>query len=117
MNIQETAAVLAKIKLGDNREVDSAGLVLREWHDAIGDLEYRDAVEAVVMHRKDSISYLLPAHVRANVRLIVARRERALRASNMGRLEASRPSTFDRATFEAATAHFVEFWRERKTRE
>jgi len=70
MNSQQVAAVLAKIQLGDNRETDSAGLVLAEWVDSIGDLDFDDAVEAVRMHRKESTEYLLPAHVRAGVRRV-----------------------------------------------
>ena len=70
MNSQQVAAVLAKIQLGDNRETDAAGLVLAEWVDSIGDLNFDDAVEAVRMHRKESTEYLLPAHVRAGVRRV-----------------------------------------------
>lgn len=61
MNISETAAVLAKIRLIDNREVNE--LVIREWHDAIGHLSYGDAVAAVREHRKNTTDYLQPAHL------------------------------------------------------
>lgn len=61
MNISETAAVLAKIRLIDNREVNE--LVIREWHDAIGHLAYADAIEAVREHRRTSTDYLQPAHL------------------------------------------------------
>lgn len=73
MNIQEVATVLAKIKIGDNREVDRA--VVSEWNDSIGDLDFVDAITAVTMHRRESLTYLMPAHIRANVRRI--REERA----------------------------------------
>ena len=70
MNNAQVAAVLAKIQLGDNRETDAAGLVLAEWVDSIGDLDFDDAVEAVRMHRKESTDYLTPAHVRAGVKRV-----------------------------------------------
>jgi hypothetical protein len=68
VNKQEIAAVVAKIKLGDNREVNE--LVLAEWFDTIGHLEFEDAVAAVTMHRQESIDYLTGAHLIRNVRRI-----------------------------------------------
>ena len=79
MRFDETAAVLAKIKLGDNRQVDNAGLVLNEWHDAIGDLEYSDAIAAVVLHRRESTEYLMPAHIRMGAKRARESREREAR--------------------------------------
>jgi hypothetical protein len=113
VNIQETAAVLAKIKLGDNREVDSKGLVLREWHEAIGDLEYGDAIEAVAMHRRESQVYLVPAHVRENVRRVRAAREREDRVSNPRQIEPP-TITLDREAFDRETDYWIEYWREVK---
>lgn len=77
MNIQETAAVLAKIKLIDNREVTE--LVIREWHDIINGLEYADAITAVREHRKKSTDYLLPGHVVAGAWRAKEARERDAR--------------------------------------
>jgi hypothetical protein len=74
VNNQQVAAVLAKIQLGDNRETDAAGLVLAEWVDSIGDLDFDDAVEAVRMHRRETTDYLTPAHVRTNVKRVRAAR-------------------------------------------
>ena len=102
MNSQQVAAVLAKIQLGDNRETDDGGLVLAEWVDTIGDLDFEWAIEAVRMHRRTSTAYLMPAHVRENVRLIQARHERAVRVSQPRVVEG--PNTFDRAEFERLTA-------------
>lgn len=73
MNVEQTAALLAKIKLGDNREVTE--LVIMEWHDTIGHLPYEDAVDAVRVHRRDSTEYLMPAHV---ARIVAQRSERQL---------------------------------------
>jgi|GEM_PF-7093495 len=68
MNAEQVAAVVAKIRLGDNRETSRE--VILEWVDSIGDLNFDDAVEAVRMHRKESTDYLTPAHVRAGVRRV-----------------------------------------------
>jgi hypothetical protein len=107
MNIQETAAVLAKIKIGDNREVDSKGLVLREWHESIGDLDFADAIAAVAMHRKGSKEYIQAFHVRDNARVIRARRARAQRV-NSPRAIAPTVITLDREKFERETQAAIE---------
>ena len=73
MTRQECAKVLAKIQLGDNRQVDK--LTLEEWFDTIGHLPFAPAIEAVRMHRQESTDYLQPAHVIRNVRRL---EERAL---------------------------------------
>lgn len=73
MNIAETATVLAKIKLGDNREVDSKGLVLTYWYELIGHLNMDDCIRAVTMHRQESTEYLQPAHVIGNVKRLPER--------------------------------------------
>lgn len=73
MNITETSAVLAKIKLGDNRAVDSQ--IINEWHQTIGHNSYGDALNAVIEHRRDSTEYLQPAHINA-----ICKRARAARA-------------------------------------
>mgnify|MGYP001306619890 CR=1 FL=1 len=73
MNAEEVAKVLAKIALGDNRRTDARETLL-EWMDNIGDLDYADAIEAVRMHRKESTAYLMPAHIRDNVKAIKALR-------------------------------------------
>lgn len=73
MNIEQTAKVLTKIQLIDNRQVGQ--LTILEWHDIIGDLEYEDAIAAVRIHRNESTEYLTPAHIRMNI----SRVERDLR--------------------------------------
>lgn len=66
MDISGTSRVVALIALGDRRHVDDETLL--HWHDVIGDLDERDALQAVRDHRKTSTEYLMPAHVRAGVR-------------------------------------------------
>lgn len=72
MNRHEVAKVLAKIQLGDNRQVDE--LVLNEWADTIGHLDFADAIAGVRMHRQESAAWIMPAHVIANAHR--ARRDR-----------------------------------------
>jgi hypothetical protein len=61
MNAFEMKRLLAKISLGDNRQVDQ--LVIDDWMETIGHLPYRDAYEAVVQHRRESTEYLQPGHI------------------------------------------------------
>jgi hypothetical protein len=68
MTPDQTAKVLAKIQLGDNRVVDA--LTLREWLDTIGYLDFDDAIQAVTLHRRESTEYLQPAHVIRNAKRI-----------------------------------------------
>ena len=112
MRFDETAAVLAKIKLGDNRQVDNAGLVLNEWHDAIGDLEYTDAIAAVVLHRRESTEYLMPAHIRMGARRARESREREERKRRPAIEHV--PITLDRPTFEAETQAAIDAHRAAK---
>lgn len=109
MRFDETAAVLAKIKLGDNRQVDNAGLVLNEWHDAIGDLDYLDAIAAVVLHRRESTDYLMPAHIRIGARRAKEAREREQRKQRPA--IAQSPITLDRPKFEAETQAAIDAYR------
>lgn len=61
MNVAECAAVVGKIRLGDNRHVDD--LVVMEWFDTIGFLNFEDAIQGVKLHRQESTDYLQPAHI------------------------------------------------------
>ena len=68
MEIVSTAKVLTLIALVDRRVVDREAVLA--WHDLIGDLSERDALDAVRAHRRESTEYLVPAHVVAGVRRI-----------------------------------------------
>ena len=72
MNKAECAKVLAKIQLGDNRQVDQ--LTLEEWFDTIGHLDFLAAVAGVRLHRQESTEYLMPAHVIRNANRVVETR-------------------------------------------
>lgn len=115
MTPDEVVKVLARIQMDDNRQVDR--VVVQSWVDEIGDLEFQDAIEAVVMHRKSTPEWLMAAHVRQNVRLICDRRARDVRV-NSPRQIPPRVITLDRAAHEAEVAYWVEFYRrERAERE
>lgn len=66
MNKLEMARLLAKIQLGDRRQVTE--LVIADWMETVGHLNYQDAYQAVVNHRQNSTEYLMPAHITQQVR-------------------------------------------------
>jgi hypothetical protein len=61
MTVDECKQVVAKIQLGDNRQVDR--LVILEWFETVGFLQFEDARSAVTLHRQESTDYLQPAHI------------------------------------------------------
>lgn len=71
MTLDEMKKVLAKIQLGDNRQVDRASLA--EWFDTVGHLDFAEAIGAVKLHRQESTEYLMPAHVIRNARRVQER--------------------------------------------
>jgi hypothetical protein len=77
MNDLELAQFLARLAVADNRQVDA--FVLAHWQPLIGDLELQDAVDALVMHSRESTVYLMPAHIIENVKRIRDERYRATR--------------------------------------
>jgi hypothetical protein len=72
MNLGEAAAVLAKAAGYDNRTVGDANVMA--WHEALGDLDLADALQAIAIHHRTSTDYLMPVHIRRLVADI--RRER-----------------------------------------
>jgi hypothetical protein len=70
----QTALILAKIAMGDNRRLDPDDAVetpiLDYWHEQIGDLDVRDCLAAVAEHRRSSGEYLMPVHVRDGVKRV-----------------------------------------------
>lgn len=63
MMIEDTAKVLAKVQLGDNREVSK--LLILEWHDTFGELlTYEQAIAAVTRFRRERPDdYMNAGHV------------------------------------------------------
>ena len=104
MTLDELKRVVAKIQLGDNRQVDR--LVLAEWFDTIGHLDFEDAIGAVKLHRQENPAYLMGAHIVAGARRVRDRREREQRISQRA-IEPNR-ITLDRAEFERLTQEAIE---------
>lgn len=73
MNRSETAKLLAKAALIDNRTIDRN--TVEAWHEAIGHQDFADAMDALFMHRQTSTAWLDPAHINALVPVV--RRNRA----------------------------------------
>lgn len=61
MTRSQTARLLAKAQLIDNRTVDE--MTVEAWHEIVGHLDYDDAMEALTEHRRTSTLYLQPAHI------------------------------------------------------
>lgn len=74
----DTARVLAKAAAYDQRTIGEADVLA--WHDAIGDLDFADAMAAVTRHYRDHIERMMPAHVRKAVAEIRAGRRPAIAA-------------------------------------
>jgi hypothetical protein len=104
----EVVKVLARVQMDDNRQVDR--VVVQAWIQEIGHLDFEDALEAVVMHRKSTPAWLMAAHICENVRLIRARRARDERVNNPRQIEPNH-ITLDRAAHEAETQYWIEFYR------
>ncbi len=99
INLEQTAKLLARIKIGDNRTVNDE--VTMDWFHALdGQVTFVDAINAVSLHRRESTDYLQPAHI---VRLAKRLREdrnqgkalAALEGLGQGKYPAPRPDNFD----------------------
>lgn len=112
MNIDELKQVVAKVQLGDNRQVDR--LVLEYWFELIGHLDIRDAFEGVNAHRRTSPGvWLEPGHVIAGARRAKETRLRAEQRASRPQIEPNR-ITLDREQFEIETQQAIEAQRRRK---
>lgn len=93
MDLRETANLLRYVNLHDKRLVDE--LVIRDWQDLLGDLEYSDCYQAVREHRMNSTEYLLPVHIRRGAKRFAEARRRA-QADQHPAIE-SGPAAFQRS--------------------
>lgn len=66
MNVEQLTALLARIQVLDNRQVDE--LTIQAWTPLMVDVAYQDAVTAVNRHFRESTAYLQPAHIIQGVR-------------------------------------------------
>lgn len=72
MNLSETARLLSMIAAFNNRTIGEADVVA--WQSVLSDTDLPDAEEAVRRHYAEHTEWLMPAHVRRNVRDIVKAR-------------------------------------------
>lgn len=111
MTIDELKQVVAKIQLGDNRQVDR--LVLEYWWELIGNLHFEDAKQAVNFHRLEQPGkWLEPGHVVAGSKRARDIRERDARRSQPA-IESAQ-ITLDREQFDRETTAAIEEARKRK---
>jgi hypothetical protein len=73
MNKTETAQLLTMASAIDNRTVGVE--TVEAWFMVIGDLDYKDASEALFTHFKTSGEYFMPRHIVDGVKLIDDRRK------------------------------------------
>jgi len=78
MNKFEANRLLAAIALGDNRTTDDTAVAY--WAGLLYDIRLEDALNAVVVHRRESTEWLQPAHI---IRLVRAERARRIDAANL----------------------------------
>lgn len=82
MNKRETAMILARVVDIDRRTLSDT--VVETWHELLGDLEYRDALEALHIVARDQTETIKPAHIRRAIRQARIERERRERAQVRG---------------------------------
>ena len=68
MNIEQTATLVAQMALIDNRRSDRDAILY--FAEIFKDVDYEDAVQALLTHRRTSTEYLQPAHIIQGVNAI-----------------------------------------------
>lgn len=68
VNAPEAAALLAHAAGFDNRKPDAQAA--RAWADALADIDFEDALAAIVAHYATETRWIMPADVRAGVKVI-----------------------------------------------
>lgn len=74
MNTAELTALLGRIQVLDNRQVDE--LTLQAWEPLLAKVDYEDAVAAVNAHFTSSDKYLLPVHIVSGAKITSSARIR-----------------------------------------
>jgi len=77
MNKAEVAKLLTVASTIDNRKVEPE--TVEGWFMVLSDLDFGIALESMQLHFRESTQYLLPAHIRGNVRRVLDTREREAR--------------------------------------
>lgn len=92
MNKAETARVLGKAAAFDRRTVGEAEV--RAWHEALSDVDYTDALDAVTLHYTNSTDFVMPMHIRQNVDELYRRRRTERNAEAHQRVIDAKPHRF-----------------------
>ena len=74
LNIGEVSVLLGKASLVDSRVVDEA--TVQAWWEILSHLDFRDAMNGLIQHRRESTEYLMPAHIVKQARKAKRERER-----------------------------------------
>lgn len=74
MNIEETSNVLGKIQTFDQRNVDQAHLLA--WSEALADVDYALALDAVTAHYRATQAWIGPSNIRQHIREVERQRMR-----------------------------------------
>ena len=74
MNEKEVGMLLADVARRDGRQPSAAMHAM--WCDALDDIDYREAREALRLLNKETSDYLTPAHIRQSVRRVRVARKR-----------------------------------------
>jgi hypothetical protein len=61
MDIKQTGLILAKIALIESREATNE--TIRAWHEILEDINFEDAMEALLRHYRNSSDACKPAHI------------------------------------------------------
>lgn len=79
MNITETTQALALAQAFDNRTVGEVNI--RAWFSVLSDADAADVMAAIRDHYAGTTEWIMPAHIRAAVSVMVQRRAAAARAT------------------------------------
>jgi len=68
VDIKQTGILLAKIALIENREATNETILA--WHEILNEVNYEDAMEALIQHYRHSTESCKPAHIVRGARAI-----------------------------------------------
>lgn len=86
MNAKETTLLLADVARRDRRQPSEAMVAM--WHDALDDVDFRDAKDALALLNRETTDYLMPAHIRQALKRVRADRARPSLAAGQAKAKA-----------------------------
>lgn len=106
MNKLEISKLLASVSTFDNRKI--AMETVEAWYLALGDLDYEESSEAIVIHFRETTDWLMPAHIRRNVSRIQDRKARIERMKRPRIESKAFDYDFDREEHERMVREFAQ---------